>query len=152
MPENTPRLNLVKPDTGNQSWEIDVERWAQKLDECAAQYLVISLGGEAVDEEIFFNDFLFDEAVTITGASLFARTAPTGGAFTVDFLKNDVEQGKTVSINIGQSSGSGSIAGLTYDPSSPTPEKLGLKVKNIGATLPGAEISVVVHYHVQPVP
>lgn len=151
MPDTTTRLNLVKPDTGNQSWETDVERWAEKLDECAAQYLVVALGGEAVDEEVFFDDFLFDEAVTITGVSLFARTAPTGGAFTIDFLKNGVEQGKTVSINIGQTSGSGTVTGLAYDPAASTPEKLGLKVKNVGATLPGAEITVVVHYHIQPV-
>ena len=151
MPENTTRLNLVKPDTGNQFWEADVERWADKLDECAAQYLLIALGGEAVDEEIFFDDFLFDETVTVSGLSLFARTAPTGGAFTVDFLKNGVEQGKTVSINIGQKSGSGGITGLTYNPSASTPEKMGLKVKSVGATLPGAEITVAVHYHVQPI-
>ncbi len=151
MPDTTPRLNLTRPDTGNQSWEQDVERWAEKLDESAAHTLVVPLAGEAVDEEIFLDDFLFDEAVTISKVFLFARSAPTGGAFTVDFLKNGVEQGKTVSINIGQTSGSGNISDLAYDPGAATPEKMGLKVKNVGATLPGAEITVVVHFNINPV-
>ncbi len=149
MPQFTARLNLTKPDTGNESWEVDVERWADQLDKVGAQLLPIHLGGEAVDEEIVFDDFLFDEKVTLTQVSLHARTAPTGAAFTVDLLKNGVEQGKLVSINIGQSSGSGTITGLSYDPNAGSPEKLGVKIKNVGATEPGAEITIIIHYHVE---
>ncbi len=152
MPDTTTRLNLTKPDTGNESWELDVERWADKLDESAAHYLVVPLGGEAVNGEIFFDDFLFDTAVNVTGVSLYARMAPVGAAFSLDFLKNGTEQGKTASINIGQTSGSVSITGLAYDPLATIPEKLGLKIKGVGATEPGAEITVVVHFNVQPVP
>ncbi len=152
MPETTTRLNLTKPDTGNEAWELDVERWADKLDESAAHYMVVPLAGEALNGEVFFNDFLFDAAITIVGVSLFARQAPAGGAFTMDFLKNNIEQGKTVSINIGQTSGGGAVTGLTYDPLAATPEKMGLKVKGVGVTLPGAEITVVIHFNVQPVP
>ncbi len=151
MPETTTRLNLTKPDTGNEAWELDVERWADKLDQSAAHYLVIPLGGEAVDGEVFFNDFLFDEAVVITAVSLYARMAPIGGAFSVDFLKNGIEQGKTVTINIGQTSGNTQVTGLNYDPLATTPEKLGLKVKGVGATEPGAEITVVIHFNIKPV-
>ncbi|MFQ5481998.1 MAG: hypothetical protein ACE5ER_04500 [Nitrospinaceae bacterium] len=147
----TPLINLTKPDPGNQSWDADVRAWADKLDQVAAQILTVHLGGEAVDEAILFDDFLFDEAVDITKVSMFARIGPTGGAFTVDFLKNGIEQGKTTSINIGAVSGGGAITGLAYDPNAGTPEKLGLKVKNIGATEPGAEITIVIHYHVKPV-
>jgi len=151
MPTTTPRLGLVKPDTGNEAWQNDVEQWADTLDRTAAQTLTVHLGGEAVDEAVILDDFLFDEAVTITQAHLFARVPPAGGAFTVDFLKNGAEQGKSVSINIGAQSGSGSVSGLTYDPNAGTPETLGLKVKNIGDTEPGAEITIVIHYHVNAV-
>ncbi len=152
MPDTTTRLNLTKPDTGNESWELDVERWADKLDESAAHYMVVPLGGEAIDEEVFLNDFLFDAPVMIAGVSLFARLAPAGAAFTIDFLKNGIEQGKTVSINIGQTSGNVAVAGLTYDPFAATPEKMGLKIKGVGATEPGAEITVIIHFNVNPVP
>lgn len=152
MPDTTTRLNLTKPDTGNESWELDVERWADKLDESAAHYMVVPLGGEAIDEEVFFNDFLFDAPVAIAGVSLFARMAPDGAAFSIDFLKNGIEQGKTVSINIGQTTGHAAVTGLTYDPFAAIPEKLGLKVKGVGATEPGAEITVIIHFNVKPVP
>lgn len=87
MPETTSRLNLTKPGTGNETWELDVERWADKLDESAAHYMVVPLAGEAINGEVFFNDFLFDVPVSLVGVSLFARQAPTGGAFSMDFLK-----------------------------------------------------------------
>ncbi len=147
MPTQTPRLNLTKPDTGNQSWETDVETWADKLDDAAAQVLTVHLGGAAIDEEIVCDGFRFDAAVVITKLSLFAREAPVGAAFTLDVLKNGAEQLKSVSIADGQQKGSGAVANLSFG----TLEDFGLKVKSVGNTVAGSEITIFVHYHIQPV-
>jgi hypothetical protein len=116
MPQQTARLNLTLPDTGNKTWETDVENWAHKLDESSAQYLCLHLGGQAIDEEIIFDGFHFDEAVNISGVTLFARVAPAGSDFVLDFLKNQVEQSQIVSLPAGSPSGSGSVTGLSYAP------------------------------------
>jgi len=147
MPQQTPRLNLTLPDTGNKTWETDVENWAHKLDASSAQYLNLHLGGQAIDEEIIFDGFHFDEAVQISGITLFARVAPAGSDLVIDFLKNQLEQSQTVSLPAGSQSGSGSVTGLTYTPL----EAMGLKVKGVGSTEPGAEISLLIHYHIQPI-
>ena len=81
MPTFTPRLNLTQPDTGNKTWETDVENWANQLDKAAAQYLTFHLGGAAIDEEVIFDGHFFDEDVTITEVTLYAREAPGGAAF-----------------------------------------------------------------------
>lgn len=148
MPTQTPRLNLTKPDTGNKSWETDVESWADKLDEAAAQTLTIHLGGAAIDEEVVFDGFRFDAPVSITRMSLFARQAPVGAAFTVDVLKNGAEQSKSASLADGSQNGAAAISGLTFS----TLEDFGLKVKSVGSATPGSEITLLVHYHVQPLP
>lgn len=148
MPTQTPRLNLTKPDTGNKSWETDVEKWADKLDEVSAQVLSIHLGGAAIDEEVVLDGFRFEAAVLITKVSLFAREAPVGAPFTVDVLKNGVEQGKTASLASGSKSAAAPVTGLTFS----TLEDFGLKVKSVGTSIPGSEISLLVHYQVQPLP
>jgi len=148
MPTQTPRLNLTQPDTGSTSWSTDVANWADKLDEAAAQTLSVHLGGAAIDEEVVFDGFRFDAPVSITKVSLFARQAPVGAAFIVDVLKNGAEQSKTASLADGSRSGAGSISGLTFS----TLEDFGLKVKSVGSATPGSEITLLVHYHVQPLP
>jgi len=148
MPTYTSRINLTKPDTGNKSWETDVENWADKLDQAAAHYLPVHLGGAAIDEEVIFDGFYFDEDVTITAVTLYARAAPTGAAFSVDFIKNGVEQSKISSIADGAKKGGAAVTGLSYT----TLEEFGLKVKSAGTTDPGAEIEILIHYHIQALP
>jgi len=147
MPQQTPRLNLTLPDTGNKTWETDVENWAYKLDASSAQYLSLHLGGQAIDEEIIFDGFHFDEAVQISGITLFARVAPAGGDLVIDFLKNQVEQSRTVALPAGNQTSHGPVTGLSFTPL----ESMGLKVKGVGSTEPGTEISLLVHYHIQPI-
>ena len=45
MPTQTQRLNLTKPDQGNNDWKPELDLWADKLDQAAANYLAIHLGG-----------------------------------------------------------------------------------------------------------
>ena len=146
MPTQTQRLNLTKPDQGNNDWKPDVDLWADKLDQVAAQYLSIHLGGVAVDEEIIFDGFLFDEDVDITKVTFYAREAPVGANFTIDFLKDQAAQAKAASLVDGNKKGNATIAGLSYLKT----EEFGIKVTNVGSTTEGAEISIWVHYNVKP--
>ena len=148
MPTFTPRINLTKPDTGNKTWESDVANWADKVDELAAQYVCIHLGGAAIDEEVIFDGFFFDEDVTITQVTLYAREAPSGAALTLDFTKGGIEQTKVASIADGSKKENTAITGLSYT----TLEEFGIKVKSVGSTDPGSEITILVHYHIQALP
>ncbi len=148
MPTFTPRLNLTQPDTGNKTWETDVENWANQLDKTAAQYLSIHLGGAAIDEEVIFDGLFFDEDVTITEVTLYAREAPTGAAFSIDFTKVGIEQTKTATLADGSNKGNTTITGLSYT----TLEEFGIKVKGVGSTEPGSEIAILVHYHIKALP
>ncbi len=143
MPTFTPRINLTKPDTGNKTWETNVENWADKVDELAAQYLCIHLGGAAIDEEVVFDGFYFDEDVAITKVTLYAREAPSGAALSLDFTKSGTEQTKTVALADGSKKGNTAISGLSYT----MLEEFGMKVKSVGTTDPGADITILVHYH-----
>ncbi|CAI2719737.1 hypothetical protein [Nitrospina watsonii] len=148
MPTQTPRLNLTQPDTGSTSWSADVASWADKLDEAAAQTLCVHLAGAAIDEEVVFDGFRFEAAVAITKLSLFARQAPEGAAFSVDVLKNGAEQSKVASLSAGLQNAATAIAALSFS----TLEDFGLKVKSVGSTVAGSEITLVVHYQPQPLP
>ena len=118
---------------------------AKKLED---QYLTARIGGQAIDEEIIFDGFFFDETVTITEVTLFARDAPVGSAFTLDFLKDGAEQTKLATLADGVSKQATLIAGLTYT----NAEELGLKVKSVGSTSEGAEIAIIVHYQINALP
>lgn len=145
--ERTTRLNLLKPATNATDWETEVENWADKLDEAAAQYLSFYYEGVAIDEEVIVDGFRFEETVDIVKITLYARTAPVGAALQVDFLKGGVEQSKLASINAGQNKGSAAVTGLSYT----SADDFGLKIKNTGATEEGGNLTLVVHYNVQPV-
>lgn len=147
MPTQTQRLNLTKPDQGNNDWKPELDLWADKLDQAAANYLAIHLGGVAVDEEIILDGFQFDEDVDITKVTLYAREAPVGANFTIDFLKDQVAQVKTASLVDGNKKGNAAIAGLSYLKT----EQFGIQVTSVGATTAGAEIAIQVHYHIKPV-
>jgi len=148
MPTFTPRLNLTQPDTGNKLWETDVENWSNQLDKAAAQYLSIHLGGAAIDEEIIFDGLFFDEDVDITAVTMHAREAPGGAALSIDFTKGGIEQTKLASIADGSKKGNTAITGLSFT----TLEEFGLKVKGVGSTDPGSEITILVHYHIKALP
>ncbi len=148
MPTFTPRINLEKPDTGDKTWETAVENWAEKVDELAAQVVCIHLGGAAIDEEVIFDGFYFDEDITITKVTLYAREAPVGAALTFDILKNGVEMAKTFSIADSAKKANAALAGVAFT----TLEEFGMKVKNVGSTTEGSEVTIVVHYQINALP
>ena len=81
-------------------------------------------------------------------AELHAREAPSGAALTLDFIKSGAEQTKTVTLADGSKKGTTAITGLSYT----TLEEFGMKVKSVGTTDPGAEITILVHYHIKALP
>ncbi len=147
MPTQTTRLNIAKPDQGNVNWKNGEDQFKDKVDQMAINHLSIPIYGQAVDEEIVFDGFKFEEAVDITGVALFAREAPAGAALTVDFLKDGAEQTKIATLADGATKQKSSIAGLSYG----TLEDLGLKIKSVGTTDPGNGVTAVVHYNVKPI-
>ena len=114
---------------------------AQKLEDC---YLNVHLGGAAIDEEIIFDGFFFDETVTITEVTLYARDAPVGAALTIDFTKDGVEEANIATLADGVKKQATVISGLSYT----VAEEFGLKVKSVGSTGPGVEITIIIHYQI----
>lgn len=145
MPDFTPRLNLTKPDTGNKTWETDVENWADQQDKAAAHYLgPFHYSGVAIDEEVIIDGFFFDENVTITEVLIFAREAPTGAPLTIDFTKGGTDQGKVATLADGVKKQATTIAGLSFLKT----EEFGLKIKSTGTGDAGSELEILVHYHI----
>jgi len=142
----TTRLNLEKPTQGVSPWKTPVDKWADQLDKVAAQYLSVHLSGVAIATEVFFDGFFFDEDVTITKVTMYAREAPSGAAFSIDFTKGGSIQTKIATIADGLKKGTTTIAGLTYA----TTEELGLKVTGVGSVNAGSEITILIHYNVSP--
>ncbi|MCH8172656.1 MAG: hypothetical protein IIA70_05020 [Proteobacteria bacterium] len=116
----------------------------QELDASAAinQNIVVHIGGQAIDEEIILDGFFFEDTATIQEVTIFARDAPVGAAFTIDFLKGGVEQTKIATLADGVSKQATTISGLSYTDT----EEFGLKVKSVGSTNPGAEIAIILSY------
>lgn len=121
------------------------ERDTADLDKIADQVLKIHIGGVAIDEETIFDGFFFDQNVTITRVTIYAREAPLVTDFTVDFLKAGIEEGAIQTLTAGAKKQSAAVSGLSYTDT----QEFGMKVKSTGSENdPGIEISIFVHYHV----
>lgn len=103
--------------------------------------LMFQYSGLAVDEETIIDYFRFQAAATVTKIGLHAREAPVGSALTVDVLLNQAEQNRVATLS---ASATGQITDIT-DINFSTAQDFGLKVKSVGSTTPGNEITVVVY-------
>lgn len=109
------------------------------------QYLKVDIGGQAIDEEIIFSGFFFPERVTIDGVGIFAREAPVGAALLIDFLRDDLEEGLTITLADGSKDQSTAV-----DVNYTAAQEFGVKVKQVGSTTPGAEIGILIRYKNNP--
>lgn len=130
---------LKQRNAANSAWIVKGELAAATP---LKNYITFHIGGVAIDEEIIIDGFLFNENVTISKVTIFAREAPTGAAFTIDFLKAGVEQTKIATLAAGVKKQSTTISALTYT----TTEEFGMKIKSVGSTLEGSEFTIIVHY------
>jgi len=104
--------------------------------------LSINVSGSVIDEEVVFNGYYFPRNSTVTKLSLHARTAPVGDDIIVDILKDDAEQTRLASLNDGVKYQTTDIADIIFT----NGERFGLKVKNIGSTVAGEDLTVVIYY------
>ena len=106
--------------------------------------LSIKVSGTLIDEEIFFGEdgFYFPRPSTIAKISLHCRTAPVGDDVTVDILKDDVEQSRIATLADGSKDQVTDIADIAFT----NAEKFGLKMKSIGSTTAGEDLTVVIYY------
>ncbi len=148
MPTQTTRLNIEKQDSGDTDWKGAEDSFKDKMDAVSASYFNVQVSGVAEDEAVVLDGFKFDEDVDISGVTLFARVAPAGADLTVDFLLNATEQTKVATLEDGSQKQYTAISGLSYT----SLQELGLKIKSVGSTEAGSEVSIVIHYHVSPIP
>lgn len=92
--------------------------------------------------EIFPFGWFPQQDITITKASLFALTAPTGAALVADILINDVAQTRLITLADGSTVQLTDITDLAVTAG----QRVGLKFTQIGSTNPGNGISATLHY------
>lgn len=109
-------------------------------------YLDLYIEGIPADEEVIFDGFFFDEDVDIKEVTMYAREAPTGANFRIDFLKGGTPQVKLANIVDGSKKGNTVISGLSYTVS----EEFGIKVEQVGSVFEGNAISIKIHYAITP--
>ena len=106
------------------------------------KYLPIICEGNAVDEDTFFDGFTPDQNIVITKVTISARTAPTDADLQIDLLKDSAEQSVIATLTAASNYETTDITDTTITSS----ETLGLIIKQIGSTLAGEDITVVLHY------
>jgi len=104
--------------------------------------LSINVSGSVIDEEVIFNGYYFPRNSTITKLSLHARTAPVGDNIQVDILKDDIELGLLATLNAGNKYQTTTLPDTIFT----NGDKFGLKVKSIGSTVAGEDLTVVIYY------
>lgn len=106
------------------------------------KYLPVIYEGNAVDEDTFFNGFTPDNNIVVTEITISARTAPTGANLQIDVLKNSAEQSTVATLTAGSNYEETDITDVSITSS----DTLGLKIKQVGSTVTGEDITVIVHY------
>jgi len=106
------------------------------------KYLPIIYEGTAQDEDAFFDGFTPDQNIVITKITLSARTAPTDADLQIDLLKDSGEQSTIATLSNGSNYETTNITDTTITSS----ETLGLKIKQVGSTVAGEDITVILHY------
>lgn len=126
----------------NKQYIYDGAAWNMVTGSGSSQFvLIFQYSGLAVDEETIIDYFRFQAAATITKIGVHAREAPTGSALTVVILLNQAEQTRVATL---AASATGQITDIT-DINFSTAQDFGLKIKSVGSTAPGNEITVVVY-------
>lgn len=95
--------------------------------------------GLAIDEDDILDGFKFPVDTTVNKLLIFARKVPTGADIKIDILKNGVEQVKLSTLIAGQKKEITAYLNVSFL----TTDEFGLRIKQVGSTYPGAEITVV---------
>ncbi|MBI4388976.1 MAG: DUF2793 domain-containing protein [Nitrospinae bacterium] len=103
--------------------------------------LTFQYSGLAVDEETIIDGIRFQAAATVTKIGLHAREAPSGAALTVDILQDSAEQSRVATLADGATKQITDITDINFS----TSQDFGLKIKSVGSTTPGNELTIVVY-------
>lgn len=109
--------------------------------------LIIPASGTMYADYIFSDGNYSQVAISIIKATIFAGTMPTGSNLTIDFLKDGVEQSKTLTLLTTASNHLQTTTfatALTYNPT----ERQGLVVKTVGSTEAGRDLLVILYIKV----
>ena len=108
----------------------------------------VPLPGNAVDEQVVFEGFTPAEDITVKQIGIFAKTGSSGADIQIDLLKDGAEETKVATLTAGQTYEKTDITDAEYTSS----ERLGLKYKQIGSTVSGADLVVTLYYAKKPIP
>ena len=140
----TANLNLAKPSAGDLNWENEYTDFVEAVDDLGNLLTMnIPVPGNAVDEAIIFEGFAPQEDITVKAIGIFAKTAPTGAALQIDLLRDGSEVADLATL----------APAATYEKTTlATPqnflstERLGLKIKQVGSTVAGADLIVTIYF------
>ena len=106
------------------------------------QQMTFTYEGDAVLNELIVEGIYFKADVKVTKVTIFARIAPTGDDLKVDLIAGGVAQSKEATLSAGSQYEETDVSDETYL----TSDRFGLKITQIGSTLPGTGISITIHY------
>ncbi len=145
MTDYTSSLNLPLPDQGNTNWKQYHDARAEALDDIGNLFQKDAyVSGILSDEETVYDGWYPQEDITITKIGIFCRVAPTGANVQIDLLVNDTEQTKIASLTDGSQHEltSGIDLDVTFNPV----QRVGIRVKQIGSTLEGEDMTVTLYF------
>ncbi len=146
----TTNLNLAKPGAGDVNWEEEYHDMAEAVDDIGNLLAVnIPVVGNAVDEQVVFDGFFPQEDITVIAIGIFAKTAPTDADLTIDVLKDGAELGDLATLT---AAANFEKTVLAAPQDILIAERLGLKIKQVGSTIAGADLIVTIHYKKKPIP
>ncbi len=143
MTDYTSSLNLPLPDQGNTNWKQYHDARAQALDDIGNLFQKDAyVSGILSDEEVAYDGWFPQEDITITKVGIFCRVAPTGADVQVDLLVNGSEQTRVASLTAGSQYELTDITDLDVT----SGQWVGIKVKQIGSTLEGEDMTVTLYF------
>lgn len=146
----TSNLNLAIPAAGDLNWEDEYSDLVEAVDDIGNLLSMnISVPGNAVDEAVVFEGYTPQEDITVIAIGIFAKTPPTDANLTIDVLKDGVELADLATLTAA-SIFEKTVLAAPQDILKT--ERLGLKIKQIGSTVTGADLIVTIYYRKKAIP
>ena len=146
----TSNLNLSIPAAGDLNWDNEYSDLVEAVDDIGNLLVMnVPVVGNAVNEEIIFEGYVPQEDITVLAIGIFAKTAPTGANLTIDVLKDGAELGDLATLTDAATYEKTTLA--TAQDILKT-ERLGLKIKQIGSGVAGADLIVTIYYKKKSIP
>lgn len=137
-------LNIAKPAAGDLNWENEYDDFVEAVDDIGNLLTMnVPVPGNAVDEAVVFDGYTPQEDITVVAIGIFAKTAPTDANLTIDVLKDGAELGDLATLTAASIFEKTTLAAPQDILKT---ERLGLKIKQIGSTVAGADLIVTIYF------